>query len=310
MLTSIEQVEEKLAEQGYVADKALATTIFLSLSLGKPVFLEGEPGVGKTEIAKAISSILGSELIRLQCYEGLDTSTALYEWNYPKQMLEVRIEEARGTEREKIGRDIFSEEYLLKRPLLHALQYEGDAPPVLLIDEVDRSDEEFEAFLLEMLSDFQITIPELGTIKANQTPVVILTSNRTRELHDALKRRCLYHWIDYPSLEKELSIIAARLPDMEKALAQQVCQFMQNIRHWDLYKRPGVAETLDWASALISLGVTDLDVDTVQDTIGCILKYKGDVDQVDQQRVEELIEPLEKPASEVRKTNALGFPVN
>jgi len=297
MFTSIEHVEQKLAEQGYIADRTLATTIFLSLSLGKPVFLEGEPGVGKTEVAKAMSAILGSELIRLQCYEGLDTSTALYEWNYTKQMLELRIEEARGTDREKIGSDIFSEEYLLKRPLLQALQAEGDQPPVLLIDEVDRSDEEFEAFLLEILSDFQITIPELGTIKAKKPPVVVLTSNRTRELHDALKRRCLYHWIDYPSPEKEMAIVKARLPHVEDKLAAQICRFIQLIREWDLYKRPGVAETLDWAMALMALNITDLSEDLVRDTVGCVLKYKGDMEALSEDQISELVGDAKKAAA-------------
>jgi MoxR-like ATPase len=308
MFDSIDELKDKLAEQGYISDPVLATTIFLSLKLGKPVFLEGEPGVGKTEIAKTMAEILGSELIRLQCYEGLDTATALYEWNYPKQMLEVRIEEARYADREKIGRDIFSEDYLLKRPLLRALQYEGEAPPVLLIDEVDRSDEEFEAFLLEMLSDFQITIPELGTIKAKKPPVVVLTSNRTRELHDALKRRCLYHWIDYPSLEKEMAIVAARLPGVQASLAKQVCAFMQQIRQRDLYKRPGVAETLDWAAALIALGVSDLDAKTIEDTLGCILKYKGDIDQMSGEDLDAVLETAGQQAAEVKRNpSALGF---
>ncbi|MEH6581857.1 MAG: MoxR family ATPase [Halioglobus sp.] len=290
-------MEQKLAEQGYIADKTLATTVFLSLSLGKPIFLEGEPGVGKTEIAKTLSTILGSELIRLQCYEGLDTSTALYEWNYTKQMLELRIEEARGTDRDKIGSDIFSEEYLLKRPLLQALQSEGDQPPVLLIDEVDRSDEEFEAFLLEILSDFQITIPELGTIKATKKPVVVLTSNRTRELHDALKRRCLYHWIDYPTPEKEMAIVKARLPNVEDKLAAQICRFIQQIREWDLYKRPGVSETLDWAMALMALNVTDLSPDLVRHTVGCVLKYKGDTEALSEEKISELVGDAKKTAA-------------
>ena len=297
MFTSIEHVEQKLEEQGYIADRILATTVFLALSLGKPIFLEGEPGVGKTEIAKAISAILGSELIRLQCYEGLDTSTALYEWNYTKQMLELRIEEARGTDRDKIGSDIFSEDYLLKRPLLQALQATGDQPPVLLIDEVDRSDEEFEAFLLEILSDFQITIPELGTIKAKKTPVVVLTSNRTRELHDALKRRCLYHWIDYPTPEKEMAIIKSRLPKVEDTLAAQICRFIQQIREWDLYKRPGVAETLDWAMALMALNITDLSPDLVRETVGCVLKYKGDTEALSAEQISELVGDAKKAAA-------------
>ena len=279
-LSSIDRVAEALTEQKYIADRALATTVYLAISLEKPIFLEGEAGVGKTELAKALAKILGTELIRLQCYEGLDTHTALYEWDYPRQMLEVRLQEARGVEREKIGADIFSEEFLLKRPLLRAIQAEGPVAPVLLIDEVDRSDEEFEAFLLEVLSDFQITVPEIGTLTARQIPVVVLTSNRTRELHDALKRRCLYHWIDYPDVEKEAEIVRARVPGIEGSLAAQLAYFMGRIRGEDLYKRPGIAETIDWAHALLVLGATGLDAETIDATLGCILKYKGDMDKL------------------------------
>jgi MoxR-like ATPase len=288
-LNSIEEIETRFAEQGYIVDRMLATTVYLSITLGKPVFLEGEPGVGKTEIAKVIANILGTELIRLQCYEGLDTNSALYEWNYPRQMLEVRLQEARGVEKENIGRNIFSEEFLMKRPLLSAIQAEGDVPPVLLIDEVDRSDEEFEAFLLEVLSDFQITIPEIGTISARQRPIVVLTSNRTRELHDALKRRCLYHWIDYPSYQKEMQIVAARVKGIREELAKQICQFMEVVRKEDLYKRPGIAETLDWAHSLLKLGVSDLDKETVEATLGCILKYKGDIDKIEADGVDTIL---------------------
>lgn len=279
-LASIDRVAEALAEQRYIADRALATTVYLAISLEKPIFLEGEAGVGKTELAKVLAEILGTELIRLQCYEGLDTQTALYEWDYPRQMLEVRLQEARGVERQAIGADIFSEEFLLKRPLLRAIQAEGPETPVLLIDEVDRSDEEFEAFLLEILSDFQITVPEIGTLTARQIPVVVLTSNRTRELHDALKRRCLYHWIDYPDVEKEAEIVRVRVPGIDSSFAAQLAHFMGRIRGEDLYKRPGIAETIDWAQALLVLGATGLDAEIIDATLGCILKYKGDMDRL------------------------------
>ncbi len=290
LFDSIEDIEHRFADQGYITDRMLATTVYLSIVLGKPVFLEGEPGVGKTEIAKVMAKVLGSELIRLQCYEGLDTHTALYEWNYPRQMLEVRLQEARGVEKDQIGRNIFSEEFLLKRPLLSAIQAEGDVPPVLLIDEIDRSDEEFEAFLLEVLSDFQITIPEIGTIKSKQRPVVILTSNRTRELHDALKRRCLYHWIDYPTFQKEMRIVEARVPGIQDRLSGQICRFMELIRQEDLYKRPGVAETIDWAQALLSLSADELDPDVVYATLGCILKFKGDIEKVQEANLKQLVD--------------------
>lgn len=297
--TSIEDVEQKFAAEGYITDRMLATTVYLAVALGKPVFLEGEPGVGKTEVAKVIARVLGTELIRLQCYEGLDTNSALYEWNYPRQILEVRLQEARGVDKDRIGSNIFSEEFLLKRPLLRAIQAEGNKPPVLLIDEIDRSDEEFEAFLLEVLSDFQITIPEIGTIKARQTPVVILTSNRTRELHDALKRRCMFHWIDYPTLAKELRIVAARVPGIQRRLAGQICRFMELLRQQDLYKRPGIAETLDWAQALLSLGIDDLDQSSVDATLGCILKYKGDMDKLEEDGLARIVEQAQMPGHDV-----------
>jgi MoxR-like ATPase len=277
---SIEETQARLAAENYIADRRLATTLLLSLSLGKPLFLEGEPGVGKTEVAKVMASILGTELIRLQCYEGLDSGSALYEWNYTRQLLEVRLQEARGVEREQIGRNIFGEEFLLQRPLLKALRSDAARPPVLLIDEVDRSDEEFEAFLLEVLSDFQITIPEIGTLAARHIPHVILTSNRTREVHDALKRRCLYYWIDYPSFEREVKILRSRLPEIELRLAGQICRFMELLRQQDFYKRPGVAETIDWARALLALGIAELDPESTAATLGCILKYKGDIDKL------------------------------
>jgi MoxR-like ATPase len=287
---SIDQVETALTERRYIPDRALATTVFLALRLGKPVFLEGEPGVGKTELAKVLADILGTELIRLQCYEGLDMHTALYEWNYPRQMLEVRLQEARGVDKEQIGADIFGQDFLLERPLLKAIRHNGPQRPVLLIDEVDRSDEEFEAFLLEVLSDFQVSIPEIGTIAARRVPVVVLTSNRTRELHDALKRRCLYHWIDYPDVQKEIDIVAARLPGIETELATQLAFFMQRVRAEDLYKRPGVAETIDWAGALLALGTGELDAATVDATLGCILKYKGDIEKLHTAGLEKLID--------------------
>ncbi len=304
MFKSIEDVEEKFGEQGYIADRTLATTIYLALALGKPIFLEGEPGVGKTEVAKVMAAIMDTELIRLQCYEGLDANTALYEWNYPRQMLELRLEEARGEKKEDIGNNIFSSEFLLDRPLLKAIQYQGDTPPVLLIDEVDRSDEEFEAFLLEILSDFQITIPEIGTVRAKQIPFVVLTSNRTRELHDALKRRCLYLWIDYPSFEKEMDIVASRVPDAQEELSRQVCGFMQLMRSRDFYKKPGVAETIDWALALIAMGSSELDAETVDATLGCILKYKEDIEKIQEDGVPQVIEKARMLRERVQRQTA------
>lgn len=289
MFNSIDEVEKQLADHDYICDRMLATSIYLAVKMQKPLLLEGEPGVGKTEVAKVIARLLDTELIRLQCYEGLDTQTALYEWNYPRQMLELRLQEARGAEKNEIGKNIFSEEFLLKRPLLCAIQSDHDVPPVLLIDEIDRSDEEFEAFLLEVLSDFQITIPELGTIKAKQSPIVILTSNRTRELHEALKRRCLFHWIDYPSIERETRIVTTRLPNIRNELALQLCHFMKLIRQQELYKLPGVAETLDWAEALLALNTNELDVETAEQTLGCILKYKADTDKIQGNEMAELV---------------------
>lgn len=294
LFDSIDEVEQRFAEQRYITDRLLATTVYLATSLGKPVYLEGEPGVGKTEVAKVLSQVLDTELIRLQCYEGLDTNTALYEWNYPRQMLELRVQEARGIDKNKIGSNIFSEEFLLKRPLLQAIQTSGNKPPVLLIDEIDRSDEEFEAFLLEVLSDFQITIPELGTIKAARPPIVVLTSNRTRELHDALKRRCLFHWVDYPDFEREMRILTTRVPKIVDTLSEQICRFMEWIREQDLYKRPGIAETIDWAEALFALGVDDLDPETVDTTLGCILKYKSDLEKIQDQSMNKILEKVKK----------------
>lgn len=274
---TIEKIQEALRGQRYICDRSLATVVYLSIAMGKPVLLEGEAGVGKTEIAKVLAEVMETKLIRLQCYEGLDANTALYEWNYPKQMLRIKLEELRRGDREAVETEIFSEEYLVKRPLLEAIQSEGPKPPVLLIDEIDRADMEFEAFLLEVLSDFQITIPEIGTIRAKLRPYVFLTSNRTREIHDALKRRCLYHWIDYPTFEKEYEIVMTKFPEVRDHLAKQICSFMQRVRQMNFYKRPGVAETLDWASALIALNRQEMDEKTLAETMGCIFKYKEDL---------------------------------
>ncbi|MEK7377535.1 MAG: MoxR family ATPase [Candidatus Binatota bacterium] len=274
---TIEKIQEALRGQRYICDRSLATVVYLSIAMGKPVLLEGEAGVGKTEIAKVLAEVMETKLIRLQCYEGLDANTALYEWNYPKQMLRIKLEELRRGDRDVVETDIFSEEYLVKRPLLEAIQSDGPKPPVLLIDEIDRADMEFEAFLLEVLSDFQITIPEIGTIRAKLRPYVFLTSNRTREIHDALKRRCLYHWIDYPTFEKEYEIVMTKFPEVRDHLAKQICSFMQRVRQMNFYKRPGVAETLDWASALIALNRQEVDEKTLAETMGCIFKYKEDL---------------------------------
>jgi MoxR-like ATPase len=274
---SIEQVAEELAAAHYIADRALATVLFLAHRLQKPVFLEGEPGVGKTEVGIVMASLFNTQLIRLQCYEGLDASTALYEWNYPKQLLHIRLEEQKKTGKEEIERLIYGPEFLIKRPLLEAILSSNEKAPVLLIDEIDRSDEEFEAFLLEVLSDFQITIPEVGTLKADMKPMVVVTSNRTRDVHDALKRRCLYHWIDYPTFDKEYRIVTTRLPEIETKLAKQVTHFMQKIRDLDFFKKPGVSETLDWGMALINMQRKHLDEEVVRETLGCILKYQDDI---------------------------------
>jgi MoxR-like ATPase len=278
MFDSIEDVEKALAEQRYFAGRAIATTVFLSAKLGKPLFLEGEAGVGKTELSKVLAATLGADLIRLQCYEGLDASQALYEWNYPKQLLHIRLGEAGSASESIADRDLFSEEYLIRRPLLEAITSESDVPPVLLIDEIDRADEEFEAFLLEVLSDFQITIPELGTIKAKHQPTVVITSNRTREIHDALKRRCLYLWIDYPDFEREYEILRTKVPGIDERLAGQVCALMQQLRQEDFYKKPGIAETIDWGAALMALHKDELDAETVEQTLGCIFKYNDDIE--------------------------------
>jgi MoxR-like ATPase len=275
---SIQSLQQALREQKYIADRGLVTSIYLAIRLGKPLFLEGEAGVGKTEVAKVLKEILQTDLIRLQCYEGLDVNQAVYEWNYSRQLLHIRLHEARGEKVEEAG--LFSREFLLSRPLLQAIQNTRERPPVLLVDEIDRSDEEFEAYLLELLSDFQITIPEIGTIKAERPPVVVITSNRTREIHDALKRRCLYYWIDYPTLEKELEIVQAKVSQAPELLSRQVTAFVQELRQVDLYKAPGVAETLDWTEALVALDQQALSRETVTETLGVILKYQDDIERV------------------------------
>ncbi|HXV86425.1 MAG TPA: MoxR family ATPase [Gemmatimonadales bacterium] len=274
---TIDSLQAAFAAERYVADRDLATAVFLSLSLSRPLLLEGEAGVGKTEVGRTLAAVLRTELIRLQCYEGLDVSTAVYEWDYPRQMIEIRLREARGEAQGVAARDIFSRDFLLRRPLLRALEDARPEPPVLLIDEIDRADEEFEAFLLEVLSDFAITIPEIGTIRAARPPRVIITSNRTREVHDALKRRCLYHWIDYPDAERELAVLHQRLPHLPAALAADVVAFVQRLRTADLTKVPGVAETIDWAAALTALGAQRLEVGQVERTLGALLKYQEDV---------------------------------
>jgi MoxR-like ATPase len=277
MFEDIDAIQHALTEQQYVVDRGLATTIFIALQLHKPLFLEGEAGVGKTEVAKVLSRVLDTRLIRLQCYEGLDVSAAVYEWNYTRQILEIRLLEAEGASSEAARKNIFSEEFLLKRPLLQAIEDRADRAPVLLIDELDRADEEFESFLLELLSDWQITIPELGTLHAKEPPTVLLTSNRTREIHDALKRRCIYHWIDFPSFEKEMQIVRTKVPGVSEKLSQQIVSFVQELRKQDLYKLPGIAETLDWAQTLIALKREALDETTIKDTLGVLLKYQDDL---------------------------------
>jgi len=279
--TSVDETLSLLTQGNYVAERSLATALYLALKLNRPLFLEGEAGVGKTEIAKVLSATLGRKLVRLQCYEGLDVASAVYEWNYARQMIEIRLAEATGDRsRESLGSDIFSSQFLIRRPLLQALESGVDGPPVLLIDELDRTDEPFEAYLLEVLSDFQITIPEIGTIKAEHPPMVIITSNRTREIHDALKRRCFYHWVDYPDAARELEILRVKAPGVHERLSQQVVSFVQKLRGMDLFKLPGVAETLDWAQALTQLDRLELDPDTINDTLGTLLKYQDDIARI------------------------------
>ena len=281
-LNTVDDIRSSLDDHHYIANRSLATSIYLSLKMDKPIFLEGEPGVGKTEIGKVLAQVLDTNLIRLQCYEGLDVHNAIYEWNYSRQILEIRMMEAEGQkDKEKISKEIFGPEFLIKRPLYQAIDHDGDNPPVLLIDELDRADEEFEAFLLEILSDFQISIPEIGTIKTEKPPVVVITSNRTREIHDALKRRCLYHWIEYPSAEQELEIVKRKIPEVNDALGKQVVAFVQAVRQKDFYKLPGIAETLDWANALMKLGTTELSTEITSDTLGTLLKYQDDIEKMD-----------------------------
>jgi len=293
---TIEDVERRLRERRYIGDRSLATSIFLALKLQKPLFIEGEAGVGKTEAAKVMADVLGARLIRLQCYEGIDLAHAVYEWNYPRQLLHIRLlgeGPNSQVDRKAAEREIFSSEFLLRRPLLDAIDNDDATPPVLLIDEIDRSDEEFEAFLLELLSDFQVSIPEIGTIKAKQVPFVVITSNRTREVHDALKRRCLYHWIDYPDLDKEVEIVRARAPEAADGLAREVAALVQGLRGMDLYKVPGVAETLDWARSLAALGATRIDAGLVSATMGAALKYQEDLERVREQ-VPALVEKAQR----------------
>jgi MoxR-like ATPase len=290
---SIDATLTLLDDGNYVADRALATTLFLSLKLGRPLFLEGDAGVGKTEIANVLSQTLGRRLVRLQCYEGLDVASAVYEWNYPAQMIEIRLAEAGGVkDREKLGSDIFSERFLIKRPLLQALEPDEAGPPVLLIDELDRTDEPFEAYLLELLSDFQVTIPEFETVKAAEPPIVIITSNRTREIHDALKRRCYYHWIGYPDAARELSILTMKVPGAGDRLSREIVGFVQSLREQDLFKLPGIAETIDWASALVQLDKLALDPQTVNDTLGILLKYQDDIAKIQGSEAAKLLDQV------------------
>jgi MoxR-like ATPase len=290
-IESINELMVSLRERLYVAERGLATSIYLAYKLGRPLFLEGEAGVGKTEVAKMMADIFDTELIRLQCYEGLDVHHAVYEWNYTRQMMNIRLTEARGDHISEA--ELFSREFLLRRPLLQAIEKSQEGQVVLLVDEIDRSDEEFEAFLLEILSEFQITIPEIGTIKTQQPPFVVITSNRTREVHDALKRRCLYFWIDYPSFEKEFEIVRAKVPEAPEKLARQITAFIQELREVDLYKIPGVAETLDWTSALVTLDQKALDPGMVEETLGVILKYQDDIEKVDNEYLKSIMERVQ-----------------
>ena len=293
MPQSIDDTQSMLSGGGYVADRSLATVLYLSLKMGRPLFLEGEAGVGKTEIAKVLSNALDRPLIRLQCYEGLDVASAVYEWNYAAQMVEIRMREASG-QKANLSKSVFTEDFLIKRPLLQALEGKKGRAPVLLIDELDRTDEAFEAFLLEILSDYQITIPELGTVTAEELPIVIITTNRTREIHDALKRRCLYHWVDYPDAERELAIIHEKVPGCSESLSKEIVAYVQKLRQKDLFKNPGVAETLDWASALIELDKVAIDPQTISDTIGVLLKYQDDIARIDSSEGNELLKQVKR----------------
>ena len=288
---SIEDVQSLLRNQNYITDRSLAVALFLSLKLQRPLFLEGEAGVGKTEIARSLALALGTDLIRLQCYEGLDINQSVYEWNHARQMLEIRIMEAtRSIDQESASRDLFDERFLIKRPLLQAIDQNRDRPAVLLIDELDRADEEFEGFLLELLADYQITIPEIGTYTTDHPPIILITSNRTREIHDALKRRCLYHWVEYPDYQKELQIVTTRLPDAPRRLAEQVTGFIQELRETELFKIPGVSETIDWATALMALNQTTLEPQVIEDTLGIMLKYEDDIAQIRGEPIQSLLE--------------------
>lgn len=302
---TIEETEALLAGGNYVADRALATTLFLSLRMGRPLFLEGEAGVGKTEIAKVLAAGLDRRLIRLQCYEGLDVSSAVYEWNYSRQMIEIRLAEAAGdVEKDRLAGNLFNEEFLIERPLLQSLRSDERGPPVLLIDELDRTDEPFEAFLLEILSDFQISIPEIGTLRAEQPPLVIITSNRTREIHDALKRRCLYHWVDFPAAERELAIVRQKLPGIAETLQLQLVAFVQKLREHDLFKLPGIAETLDWADALVQLDQVSLDTEAVDNTLGVLLKYQDDIARIRGAEAARILEEVKLELSTNKVVNA------
>jgi MoxR-like ATPase len=293
--TSVDATQELLSSGRYVADRSLSTVLYLSLSLGRPLFLEGEAGTGKTEIAKVLAETLGRRLVRLQCYEGLDVASAVYEWNYARQMVEIRMSEAAGDrDRDQLSADIFSEQFLIERPILKALREDVNGPPVLLIDELDRTDEPFEAFLLEVLSDFQVTIPELGTVKAPKPPIVVITSNRTREIHDALKRRCYYHWVDYPSYERELEILRVKAPKASDELTQQVVRFVQKLREMDLFKVPGVAETLDWADALTQLDKVALEPGAIDDTLGVLLKYQDDIAKIEGSEARRILDQVKQ----------------
>jgi MoxR-like ATPase len=305
---SVDATQTLLSEGRYVADRSLSTVLFLSLKLGRPLFLEGEAGTGKTEIAKVLAQTLGRDLVRLQCYEGLDISSAVYEWNYARQMVEIRLSEAVGDrDREQLASDIFSASFLIERPILQALQpHPGAGPPVLLIDELDRTDEPFEAFLLEVLSDYQVTIPELGTIRADQPPIVIITSNRTREIHDALKRRCYYHWVDYPNAERELEILRVKSPNAAADLSRQVVGFVQKLRDLDLFKMPGVAETIDWADALTQLDKVALTPEAVDDTLGVLLKYQDDIAKVEGSEARRILDEVKRDLAQRTDVGALG----
>ncbi len=299
--TSVDATLNLLSDQRYLADRPLATVLFLALRQGRPLFLEGEAGVGKTEIARVLAAALGRRLIRLQCYEGLDVASAVYEWNYPRQMLEIRLAEAGGaSDRERITSDIFDRRFLIERPLMQALSPQEGGPPVLLIDELDRTDEPFEAFLLELLSDYQVSVPELGTIKAPQPPITVITSNRTREIHDALKRRCFYHWVGYPDAERERAILAAKAPQVGERLSAEVVAFVQRLRDQELYKLPGIAETLDWADALTQLDKVTLDEEAVDSTLGVLLKYQDDIARIEGSEAARLLNEVKREMTEIR----------